>query len=162
VKKSTIIVAMDRKNGIGAHNTMPWSLKEDMAHFRRTTTGHPVIMGRKTFDSLPRLLLNRRHIVISRSMHPRAEVAVARSLQEAITLAEADQGSNEYFIIGGGEIYREALPLATRMIVTHIDRDYRCTTTFPSIESSIWFHVEGPQQTSESGLNFRINHYRRK
>lgn len=162
MKKSTIIVGMDRKNGIGANNTMSWKLKEDMEHFRRTTTGYPVIMGRKTFDSLPRPLLNRRNIVISRSMPSRAGVAVAGSLQEGIQLAEADRASNEYFIIGGGEIYRQALPLVTRMIVTHIDRDYRCTTTFPDIESSTWFRVEGPQQTSESGLNFRINHYRRK
>ena len=99
----TIIVATDAQRGIGIHNTLPWRLPEDMAHFKRITSGHPVIMGRKTFDSIGRALPNRRNIVITRNPEWRHDgVESVDSLSAAIALAAASDGPA--FIIGGGQI----------------------------------------------------------
>src|SRR3954471_16431309 len=97
-KQITLVVAMDAKRGIGVDNRLPWHLPEDLAHFKRVTLGHPIIMGRKTFDSIGRPLPGRRHIVVPRNAGwSHAGVEVAGSLQEATTLAGGEQAS----IIGG-------------------------------------------------------------
>ena len=105
----TLIVATERHLGIGVRNTLPWRLPEDLAFFKRTTSGHAIIMGRKTFDSIGRPLPNRRNIVVTRNLawsHPCVESAL--SLADAVRLA----GDGETFVIGGSQIYAEALPLA--------------------------------------------------
>src|SRR5579863_9831555 len=102
----TIIVAVDAQRGIGIDNTLPWRLPEDMSYFKKTTTGHPIVMGRKTFDSIGRALPNRRNIVITRNTNWQHEgVESAPSLDAAAVLI----GDSEAFIIGGGQIYAEAL-----------------------------------------------------
>src|SRR5450830_2002988 len=112
-----VIVATDSKHGIGIDNTLPWRLPEGLAHFKRTTSGHPILMGRKTFDSIGRPLPNRRNIVISRNPDwSHAGVERVASLQEAAALVAGEDA----FIIGGAQIYAEALALATRLIVTEI------------------------------------------
>ncbi len=116
----SLIVATDRNHGIGINNTLPWRLPEDLAFFKRTTSGHPIIMGRKTFDSIGRPLPNRRNIVVTRNAQWRHEgVQAAGSLDEAVQLA----GDGEVFVIGGAQIYVDALPLADKLIVTEIDAD---------------------------------------
>src|SRR5476649_707740 len=113
----TIIVATDQQGGIGINNTLPWRLPEDLAHFKRLTSGHPIIMGRKTFDSIGRALPNRRNIVITRNLDWRHEgIESAGSLDAAIALT----GEEEAFIIGGAKIYADALPRADKLIVTEI------------------------------------------
>src|SRR3954447_15722788 len=98
----TLIVATDRLRGIGINNTLPWRLPEDLAHFKRTTSGHPIIMGRKTFDSIGRPLPNRRSIVITRNPEWRHEgVEAVNSLDAAIALV----GSGDAFVIGGAQIF---------------------------------------------------------
>jgi hypothetical protein len=108
----TLVVAMDRARGIGVANRLPWHLPEDLAHFKRVTSGHTIIMGRKTFDSIGRPLPNRRNVVITRDCAWRRDgVDAATSLAAALTLA---QGADEAFVIGGAEIFRLALPAAMR------------------------------------------------
>ena len=134
----TLIVASDRHNGIGIRNTLPWRLPEDLAFFKRTTSGHPIIMGRKTFDSIGRPLPNRRNIVVTRNPNwSHQGVEAVSSLPEAATLA----GDGEAFVIGGAQIYAEALPLAARLIVTEIDADFECDAFFPQLDPAQWKEV---------------------
>lgn len=131
----TLIVAIDAERGIGADNKLPWHLPEDLAHFKRLTSGHPIIMGRKTFDSIGRPLPNRRNIVITRNpdwCHEGTEAVP--SLQAAIVLA----GAAPAFIIGGAQIFTEAMPLADRIVVTEIDHTFQCDTFFPLLPAGAW------------------------
>lgn len=142
----TIIVATDAQNGIGLGNTLPWRLPEDLAHFKRTTSGHPIIMGRKTFDSIGRPLPNRRNIVITRNRDWQHDgVESAGSLADAIALAPQQTA----FVIGGAEIYAQALPLADRLIVTAIDKTFTCDAFFPQIDVKKWQEITREGYVSE-------------
>ena len=144
----TLIVATERHRGIGINNTLPWRLPEDLAFFKRTTTGHPIIMGRKTFDSIGRPLPNRRNIVVTRNPDWSHEgVEVVNSLQQAAHAA----GDGEAFVIGGAQIYQEALPLAQKLIVTEIDADFACDAFFPEIDAAAW--QETSRETHHSADN---------
>jgi len=133
----TIIAAMARNNGIGIANRMPWHVPEDMAQFKRLTMGEPVIMGRKTFESLPlnsrtgeRVLTGRQMLVVTRDPHFKAsEVMAVRSLEDALTAC----GDRQIFIIGGGQIYKEAMDkdLVDDMILTRFNKVASCDTFFP-------------------------------
>jgi dihydrofolate reductase len=154
----TLVVAIDAQRGIGADNNLPWHLPEDLAHFKRVTLGHPIIMGRKTFDSIGRPLPKRRNIVVTRNGAWSHEgVDVAASLQEAIALAGDDAAS----IIGGAQIFGEAMPLADRMIVTHIDAVYRCDTFFPPIDPSAWTVTAREEHRSAEGVAYSFVTYER-
>jgi len=134
--KLTAVVAIDKRGGIGVNNTLPWHLPEDLAHFKRTTSGHPIIMGRKTFESIGRPLPNRRNIVVTRDPSWRHDgVETVRSLAEATALAA---GGEEAFIIGGGQIFAEAMPLVQKLIVTEIDKTFECDAFFPQIDTRQW------------------------
>jgi dihydrofolate reductase len=151
-KQLTLVVAMDAQRGIGVDNQLPWHLPEDLAHFKRVTLGHPIIMGRKTFDSIGRPLPKRRNIVVTRNAAWSQEgVEVAGSLQEAIALAGDELGNVTASIIGGAQVFTEAMDIADRMIVTHIDKTYRCDTFFPEIDPGKWTAVSRELQHSESG-----------
>ena len=142
----SIIVAMDAQRGIGINNTLPWRLPEDLAHFKRLTTGHPIIMGRKTFESIGRPLPNRRNIVITRNPDWRHEGAeTVDSIEAAIALA----GDVPAFIIGGAEIYRQSLALADQLIITEIAQTFACDAFFPAFEASQWQEVAREPHTSE-------------
>jgi dihydrofolate reductase len=131
----TLVVAIDAKRGIGVDNKLPWHLPEDLAHFKRITSGHPIIMGRKTFDSIGRPLPNRRNIVITRNPAWRHEgVEAVPSLQAAIDLV----GETPACIIGGAQIFNESLALASRMVVTEIDHVFACDTFFPAFDDGAW------------------------
>ena len=135
----TIIVAVDAQRGIGVNNTLPWRLPEDMAHFKRITSGHIVIMGRKTFDSIGRALPNRRNIVITRNLEWRHEgVETVPSLAAAIALLDGQAG----FIIGGAQIYAEAIFVADCVIMTEIDHSFACDAFFPALDMNIWQQSE--------------------
>jgi dihydrofolate reductase len=132
----SLIVARARNGVIGREGTLPWRLPEDLAHFKRTTMGQPIVMGRKTWESIGRPLPGRRNIVVSRQagfMAPGAEVAP--SLDAAIARC-ADAA--EVFVIGGEQLYREALPRAQRLLVTEIDADFEGDTFFPQIDKRLW------------------------
>ncbi|RZL54772.1 MAG: dihydrofolate reductase, partial [Pedobacter sp.] len=112
----SIVVAVSENNAIGKDNQLLWHLPADLKHFKEITTGHPIIMGRKTYDSIGRPLPNRRNIVITRTTNLSIEnVEVVNTLEEAISLCKDEK---EIFIIGGAEIYKHALPLTNRIYLT--------------------------------------------
>lgn len=131
----SLIVAYDRKRGIGKDNKMPWHLPSELAHFKRTTMGKPVVMGRRTHESIGRALPGRRNIVVTRGAVATAGVETAHSLPEALALCAE---SPEVIIIGGGQIYAAALPFATRVIATEIHADFEADTHFPALDMTQW------------------------
>ena len=155
----TLVVAMDAARGIGVDNQLPWHLPEDLAHFKRVTLGKPIIMGRKTFDSIGRPLPKRRNIVVTRNPGWAHEgVEVAHSLDEAIAMVGEDAAS----IIGGAQIFAAAMAVADRMIVTHIDKAYPCDTFFPEIDAARWTATtREPQHAVEGNLDFSFVTYER-
>lgn len=131
-----IIVAVAKNGVIGDKNSLLWHIREDMVHFRTLTSGHPVIMGRKTYDSIGRPLPKRTNVVITRDTELQIEgCTMAHSLEEAIALFDPEE---EIFIIGGAQIYTQALPLAHRIYLTVVEREYQGDTSFPAIDYSIW------------------------
>jgi len=158
-----LIAACARGGVIGIDNRLPWHLPEDMKFFRETTRGKPVIMGRKTWESLPdafRPLPGRINIVISRN--PGFQAAggtVVDSLENALTAA----GNAEIaFVIGGAELYRQALPLADRLYLTEIDRDFAGDAFFPDFDRKHWQEVSRDARIAESGLPFAFVTYQRQ
>lgn len=132
----SIIVAIAQNGTIGDKNSLLWHIKEDMRFFRTTTSGHAVIMGRKTFESLgSKPLPKRTNIVITRADREFEGALTAHSLPEAIAMAGDDE---EIFIIGGAQIYNEALSVADRMYITRVERNYEGDTSFPAIDYSQW------------------------
>ena len=135
----TLIAALGRNFVIGADGTMPWHLPADLKHFKATTMGHPMIMGRKTFDSIGRPLPGRRTIVITRNRnwhHP--DVETAHSFADALALAGT---SDEVFVVGGGEVYEQAMPFAQRMVLTEVDASPPGDTRFPEWNPNHWREV---------------------
>jgi len=128
-----MIAAIDTNRALGKNGAIPWHIPEDLKHFQQTTTSHPVIMGRKTWDSLPsayKPLPNRTNIIVTRS-HTNIEGAtVSNSIEEALEIAKTSPGSEEIFIIGGGSIYKEALHLAERLYITCVDTKVENADTF--------------------------------
>ncbi|MBO5860328.1 MAG: dihydrofolate reductase [Alistipes sp.] len=135
----SIIVAVAQNGTIGDKNSLLWHISEDMRFFKRTTSGHPVIMGRKTYVSLGRPLPNRTNVVISRTAEHIEGCQIARSLEEAIALFPAEE---EIFIIGGAQIYTLALEVADRIYLTRVEHDYEGDTSFPKWDESKWQLVE--------------------
>ncbi|WP_292038375.1 dihydrofolate reductase [Massilia sp. UBA6681] len=156
----TLVVAIDAQRGIGIDNRLPWHLPEDLAHFKRVTLGKPIVMGRKTFDSIGRPLPKRRNIVITRNsgwLHEGVETA--SSLPAAIALLNGEAAS----IIGGAQIFNEAIQLADRMIVTEIDHVFRCDTFFPPIDPAVWQETARETHHSDAnGYDFAYVTYLRK
>lgn len=138
--KLSIIVAMAKHRVIGLNNKMPWHLPADLAWFKKNTLGKPVVMGRKTFESIGRPLPNRLNIIISRqpqqSDHP--DVIWLSSIDEAIEYAKKNE---EVFIIGGGNIYQQILPFVDRLYLTHIDATLMGDTCFPEYFPEKWHTV---------------------
>ncbi|KZM70626.1 dihydrofolate reductase [Nocardia terpenica] len=146
---------------IGADNAIPWRVPEDMAHFKSVTVGHPVVMGRRTWDSLPprfRPLAERRNIVVTRQPDWAADGAErAGSLDEALALAAADL----VWVMGGGEIYRAAMDHATELMVTEVDAEVPGDAWAPEIGPRWRIDSETPWQLSSSGLRYRWLRYLR-
>ncbi len=163
----TIVVARARDGVIGRGNAMPWHLPEDLRHLKATTMGHPLVMGRKTFESIGRPLPGRRTLVVTRDpqwQHPGCERA--GSVAEAIAMAarpgpDAAIATDEVFILGGGQIYLEALPLAHRAIVTEIDLAAEGDTHFPTLGAPDWILRDSTPHRSAGGLAYRIDHWER-
>jgi dihydrofolate reductase len=131
----SIIVAIAKNGIIGDNNSLLWHISEDMRFFRETTSGHPVIMGRKTYDSLGRPLPKRTNVVISRTTKHIEGCTVVGSLEEAIALFPKEE---EVFIIGGAQIYALAMEVADRLYLTRVEHDYQGDTSFPEWDESKW------------------------
>ena len=138
----TLVVAVSKNGIIGRAGGLPWRLSSDLKLFRRLTMGKPVIMGRKTWDSIGRPLDGRLNIVVTRGAAIAQDgVVTARSLEEALKVARTraeNDGADEIAVIGGGEIYRQALPLADRIYLTEVDLEADGDTTFPPLDPAVW------------------------
>ncbi|MDB5167646.1 MAG: dihydrofolate reductase [Candidatus Saccharibacteria bacterium] len=136
----SIIVAYDKNRGIGAANDLLWTrdLPADLRHFKELTTGHSIIMGRRTYESLGRPLPNRKNIVISHSTEQIPDVIVVGSLDEAYAIAN----DAEIFIIGGGQIYQLAIDGVDRLLVTEVDGSFEADVFFPAVNPAIWIEVK--------------------
>ena len=157
----TLIAALARNQVIGDGNRMPWRLPEYLKRFKALTYGHPVIMGRKTWESLGRPLPGRTNIVVSRSADfSAAGATLAASLEEALATAAAT-GSDEIFIIGGAEIYRQALPVVQRLQLTEIDRDYSGDAFFPALDREAWRETAREAHHAEALFDYAFVTYER-
>jgi dihydrofolate reductase len=152
-----LIYARSRNNVIGANGDLPWHLPEDLAHFKRTTLGQPVIMGRVTWESIPekfRPLPGRTNVVVSRQTGFNAPGAqVVSSLQAAIDLFPAD---DVVWLIGGAQLYAQAMPLAQQLVITEIDADYEGDAFAPVLNTAEWTEVHRTSHTSAQGLGYSL------
>lgn len=156
----SVIVAMAKQRVIGVNNTLPWHLPEDLKRFRALTTGHHILMGRKTYESLGRLLPNRTTVIVTRN--PSYQVAgalTASSLESALLLCEND---DEPFLIGGASLYEVGLKFANKLYMTDIDIEVEGDAFFPQLEDAQWQLVKQESHVSTSGLKYRDLLYLKK
>ena len=138
-KNITMIAAVSENNALGKDNKLIWHLSDDLKHFKNLTKGHHVIMGRKTFESMPKALPNRTNVIITRQQGYVAENAhVVDSIEAALALAQED---DRPFIIGGGEIYRQGMAFAHCIELTRVHEEFEADTFFPEIDTSVWREV---------------------
>jgi dihydrofolate reductase len=160
--KLTLIVARARNGVIGRDNALPWRLREDMARFKRITMGHPIVMGRKTWDSIGRPLPGRRNIVVTRNADWQASGAeAATSLEAALALCK---DVPDVFVIGGTQIYAQALPMADDVLLTEIDRDIEGDAFFPSLDAREWTKLSREEHVDAGpdALPYAFVHYARR
>jgi len=156
----TLVVAYTRNRVIGRDNKMPWHLPGDLAHFKRTTLGRPILMGRKTWESIGRPLPGRQNIVITRNA---AYEATGATVVESLDAALAAAGDvDQIFVIGGAEIFNAALPRANRLVATEIDADIDGDTWFSPLPEGEWQEVERLAQPEDNGVSYSFVTYTRK
>ncbi len=151
----SIIVAYDKNRGIGAANDLLWTrdLPADLQHFKQITSGHSIIMGRKTYESLGRPLPNRQNIVISRDMEPVEGFSVVRDLEEAYQSATSD----DVYVIGGGQIYQLALDTVDQLLVTEVDETFAAEVFFPEINPIIWQEVSREHHVKDEANKYNYD-----
>lgn len=160
--KKSIIVAVADDMGIGKDNSLMWHIPEDMKFFRSTTMGCPVIMGRKTWESIGRTLPGRLNIVLSGKIKEAADAELASSLDEALDIAEKS-GAQECFIMGGGQIYKSAMDTADCLYVTKVHCIVEgCDTYFPDIDEKIWTEEWNSGMKEHEGLRYEFIRYERR
>jgi len=143
------IVATAKKNVIGKDNDIPWYLPADLKYFKRTTLGHHIIMGRKSYESIGRPLPKRTNVIITRDpFYTVSNCVVVHSVEEALKFA-LDNNEEEAFIIGGGEIYRLALPFVDRLYLTEVDLEVEGTIYFPTLDIDEWNLVSSEAHTAD-------------
>lgn len=148
----SIIAGIGKNNEIGKANTLLWHLPADMKHFKNTTMLHAVIMGRKTFESIGKALPNRRNIVVTRDVDylkgKDLDIEIVPSLQSAIALFEGS--SEEVFVIGGAQIYEQAMPYADKLYITHVNGVWPLADSFfPVIDTNVWHEVSRIEHTKD-------------
>ena len=150
---------MSSNRVIGVNNALPCHLSEDLKHFQSLTTGHTIIMGRKTYESIGRPLPNRRNIVISRNMEASYEGAeVVHSIEDAFSISRND---NEVFVIGGSNIYEQALNLVDHLYITEIKKSFSGDAFFPEINKQIWAESSREDHITNDGLDFSFVKYQK-
>jgi len=162
VSRLSIIVAMARNHTIGINNTLPWRCPEDLKHFKALTMGHHMIMGRKTFDSIGKPLPGRTTVVVTRNTDLQIEgCRIAHSLKAAIA---ACAGDDEIFIVGGAELYRQAITLVDTLYITEVQQEVEGDAHFPEFDKSAWRETSRAvnSQMTPQPLNFHFVTYHRK
>lgn len=134
----SIIVAKAKNNIIGKDNKIIWHLPEDLKHFKNITTGHTIIMGRKTFESLGRVLPNRKHIIFSNNPSFNVNEENVKVVHSLLEIQDLIEGKEEAFVIGGAMIYNFLMPYVKKMYVTEIDKEFEGDTFFPKIDDNMW------------------------
>lgn len=143
----SMIVAMANNRVIGCDNTMPWYLPDDLKNFKQLTMGKPMLMGRKTFESLGRILPGREHIILTRNVEFKAEgCSVFHTISAALSYLESYQ---EVMVIGGAILYEQLLPIANRLYLTQIDYTYPGDTFFPELDFNQWMEIERQEHSTE-------------
>lgn len=157
----TLVAAIAKNGVIGSNNRLPWNLPEDLRHFKKLTWGKPVIMGRKTFDSLPHPLPGRRNIVVTRSQEwYQAGVEAVTSLDEALALVGR---TGEACLIGGADMYRQGLPYVNRMCLTEVNAELNGDTFFPVFDRTEWVEVQREEHFCHlAGMSYAFVEYIRK
>ena len=162
--QKNIIVAISDNNAIGRNNELLWHISADLKFFKKQTLGWPVIMGRKTFESIGRALPGRANIVISRNFNTGEEVEVVNSLKEAFAIAESTN-LEKCFVMGGGQIYAQALEFADRLVVTHVHTVIEdADTFFPQIDQNLWNVVNRSEMFTdeETGYTYEFVEYEKR
>lgn len=155
-----MIVAVANNGVIGVNNTLPWHIPEDLKRFRALTMGHHIIMGRKTYESLDRLLPGRTTVIVSRNPDYQIEGAVVvHALQDAMRFCQQDE---ELFLIGGAQLYQEGLHLVNKLYITRVDLEVQGDAFLPAIDLNAWTLVEKKDHVSTSGLSYSDLTYLRK
>jgi dihydrofolate reductase len=158
-----LIAAVARNGVIGRDNKLPWKLSEDLKHFKALTMGHPMVMGRKTWESLPGRLPGRPHIVVTRNPAYQAEGAtVVASLHAAVAAAGQMENGDEVFVVGGADLYAQAFDFADRLQLTEIDADYEGDAHFPNWDRSHWRETAREAHLTDTGLGYSFVTYERK
>lgn len=148
----SIIVAMGKNNEIGLNNEMPWHLPNDLRYFKNITTGHTIVMGRKTYESIGRPLPNRKNVILSRqSLELPESVSQIQDINDIKKLAQSNE---QIFILGGAEVYRQTIDLADELFITQINESFTADTYFPQVNLLEWQQV-----SAEQGLRDEKNDY---
>ncbi len=160
----SIIVAKAKNNIIGKENKMPWHLPEDLKHFKNLTTGHTIIMGRKTFESFGRPLPNRKHIVFSQNPDFKVNDENVEVVHSLLQIQDLIEGKEEAFVIGGAMIYNFLMPYVRKMYVTEIEKDFDGDTFFPLIDEDVWKETarEKGIKDEKNDLDYYFVTYERK
>ena len=159
----SIIVAKAKNNIIGKENKLIWHLPEDLKHFKELTTGHTIIMGRKTFESLGRILPNRKHVVFSQNPDFKVDDENVEIVHSMLQIQEYIENEEENFVIGGAMIYNLLMPYVTKLYVTQINKDFEGDTFFPRIDENVWKEVsrEKGLKNEENNLDYEFITYER-
>lgn len=160
----SIIVAKAKNNTIGKDNKLLWHISDDLKRFEELTTGHVIIMGRKTFESLGRVLPNRKHIVFSQNPDFKVNDENVEIVHSMLQLQEYIEDDKENFVIGGAMIYNLLMPYVKKMYVTEIDKDFDGDTFFPRINDEIWKEIsrENGPEDSNNNLKYEYVVYERR
>lgn len=160
----SIIVAKAKNNIIGKENKLIWHLPEDLKHFKQITTGHTIIMGRKTFETLGRVLPNRKHIVFSQNPDFKVKDENVEVVHSMLQIQEYIENKEENFVIGGAMIYNLLMPYVTKMYVTEIHKDFEGDAFFPKIDLNKWQEISREKgiKNEENNLDYDFVVYERK
>ena len=160
----SIIVAKAKNNVIGKDNQLIWHLPEDLKRFKQLTTGHTIIMGRKTFESLGRILPNRKHVILCNDAEMNIEDERVEILEDISMLDKYINSDEENFIIGGATIYRLLMPYANKMYITEIDKEFEGDVSFPEVKEEEWKieQIEEGPKDGENDFSYQYVTYVRK
>ena len=154
----SLIVAKAKNNIIGRNNSLIWHLPDDLKRFKALTTGHTIIMGRRTFESLGRVLPNRHHVILCNDMEMNVDNENVEILKDISELKDYMENDEENFIIGGATIYKLLMPYCSKMYITEIDKDFEGDVSFPEIDKEIWKETSRERGPEDGENDFKYDY----